>query len=118
MGTLFPQTGSVAPVPVNRFNVEQKLVSTAEELAANAQAWAVDFNVSTQQHSRYAYFRAVQWTSAWQLQPNGPMLQPPAWAMYYASKVYMGRSYVEVIKATPRRSTPTRASTSWGRRWA
>src|SRR4029077_4028689 len=95
---LFPQAGPLVPVAVNRFNVDQKLVSTAEELAANAQAWAVDFNLSSLQRQRYAYFRAVQWTTAWELQPNGPMLQPPPWAVYYASKVYLGRSYVEVIQ--------------------
>jgi len=98
VGSLFPQAGPLVPVPVNRFNVDQKLVSTAEELAANAQAWAVDFNLSSLRRQRYAYFRPVPWTTAWELQPGGSMLQPPPWAVYYASKVYLGRSYVEIIE--------------------
>lgn len=98
VGSLFPQAGPLVPVPANRFNCDQKLVATVEELAANAQAWVVDFNIASAQRQRYAYFRAVQWTTAWELQANGPMLQPPPWAVYYASKIYLGRSYVEVIQ--------------------
>jgi hypothetical protein len=95
---LFPY-GRLAEVPAPAFTSDQKLVSTAEELAANAQAWGVlDVGASTSQHDRYAYFRAVQTTRAWELQANGPMVPPPSWAAYYVSKVYFGRSYVEIVK--------------------
>jgi hypothetical protein len=98
VGPIF-QSFSVTPVPVNAFVVDQKLVTMAEELAANAQAWGVlDISAATTHHERYAYFRAVQMTTAWELAPSGPMLQAPPWAVYYASKIYFGRSYVEVIK--------------------
>jgi hypothetical protein len=98
VGSLFPASGPLIPVPQNRFFSDKKLVTTGEELAANAQAWAVDANVSSSTHQRYAYFRAVQWTTAWELQTSGPMAEAPPWAVYYASKVYTGRSYVEVIQ--------------------
>jgi hypothetical protein len=98
VGAIFSSV-SVTQVPANAFTVDQKLVTTAEELSANAQAWGVlDVSGATSQRERYAYFRAVQMTQAWELQAQGPMLQPPPWAVYYASKVYFGRSYVEVIK--------------------
>jgi hypothetical protein len=98
VGSLFPQAGLPAPFIVNGFDIEQKLVSTAEELSANAQAWALDLNIVSQQRQRFAFFRAVQWTTAWELQTNGPMLKPPPWAVYYASKVFLGRSYTEVVQ--------------------
>jgi hypothetical protein len=95
---LFPY-GQLVEVTAARFTSDQKLVSTAEELSANAQAWGVlDVGMASAQRDRYAYFRAVQVTTAWELRTNGPMLPAPPWAVYYASKVYFGRSYVEVVR--------------------
>ncbi len=90
---------SVAPVPINAFTVDQKLVTTAEELSANAtrvgrprRERRDDPAGEVRLLPRRADDAGVGATGP---RPDAPA---PPWAVYYASKVYFGHSYVEVIK--------------------
>jgi hypothetical protein len=91
--SLFPQAGQPAWRALNAFASERNIISTSEELNANARAWGLSGQLGYGQAQRYAYYRAVQITGVIQLNDATPMVQAPPQAVYYPSQIFYGHSY-------------------------
>lgn len=97
-GTLFPQAGPPLVSPVNDMRHDQELVETVEHFNATLRYLVYNGDVSVAQTKRFGIYRAVQIQNVYELRDNTPMNPPPAGAVYYPWRIYVGHAYTEVVE--------------------
>jgi len=105
-GTLFPDAPTPRRVPAAGFKHELVTVDTQQQLAANAKGWGVvQASSKLARESRFASYRAYQLSQVEILDDSSTMRDPPPQAIYYAWKIYYGRSYEAVVSGNARSFT-------------
>lgn len=97
-GTLFPQAGPPMITPIHTIKIEYDLIKSVEQLSATLHVTVYNGDVSVAQTKRFGFYRAMQLDSVYELRDNTPMTMPPAGAVYYPWRVYVGHSYSEIVE--------------------
>ena len=85
---------------VNAFWHDFQSIDSTHELQANARGWMVDVSISNAAQSRYVVYRAIQVTSAIEVDDTDEPRAAGSDAAYYIRKIYFGRVYEQVFSGS------------------
>lgn len=97
--SVFPEAKVPIKSEASSFTLEFREIRNSHELAANASGWGVEASGSASSSKRHLYYRAVQITSAVEIDDTTEPRSVSATGAYYLRKIYYGRTYEVLISA-------------------